>query len=287
MRSSAIVMTNPRFECLSDVRFVDWNHKVETFSTSTADQALATCIRLGRLVRSLQHSQAECLQRLIQLLGIDMVAVMDDESVSFITTHAFSKLLKRPFGSRMSSNVKVKDSPRVEFHDHEHIDQPERCCHNDTEVRGDDGFGVVPHESHPALAGIGRTPRRLGYVVPNRPRRNLHSDFQQEFVGDAFLTPCGIVHGHFNDQLLHVGRHTWTAAGSRFPLPKQSEPAPMPTNQCIGLDDREGVPPVEETGEMGERKTNGVGSAPRLDLSLNIEAELFAEQQILGGDSRR
>src|SRR2546422_6130518 len=109
MRSSAIVMANPRFECLSDVRFVDRNHKVETFSTSTADQALAKCIRLGRLVRSLQHSQAERLQRLIQLLGIDMVAVMDDESVSFITTHAFSKLLKRPFGSRMSSNVKVKD----------------------------------------------------------------------------------------------------------------------------------------------------------------------------------
>src|SRR5499427_9710768 len=79
----------------------------------------------------------------------------------------------------------------------------------------------------------------------------------------------------------------WTATGSRFPFPKHSEPAAMPTNQCVGLDDHEGVPPVEETREMGQRKTNGVGSAPRLDLSLNVEAELFAEEQILGGNSSR
>jgi hypothetical protein len=32
-----------------------------------------------------------------------------------------------------------------------------------------------------------------------------------------------------------------------------------------------------------KRKTNGVGSAPRLDLSFNVEAELFAEEQILLG----
>ena len=61
----------------------------------------------------------------------------------------------------------------------------------------------------------------------------------------------------------------------------------MPPNQCVGLDDREGVPPVEETRKMGKRKTNGVGSTPRLDLSLNVEAELFAEEQILGGNSSR
>jgi hypothetical protein len=30
----------------------------------------------------------------------------------------------------------------------------------------------------------------------------VDSDFQKEFVGDAFLAPCRIVHGHFNDQLL-------------------------------------------------------------------------------------
>jgi hypothetical protein len=145
MRPSTIVMAGPGFECPSDVGFVEWNYKIETFSTSTADQALAKCIRLRRLIRSLQHSQPERLQRLIQFLRIDTVTVMDNESVSFIIAHAFSKLLKRPLGRRMLSNVKVKDAPRVEFHDHEHVDQPKRCCHNDKEVGGDDGLRVIAH----------------------------------------------------------------------------------------------------------------------------------------------
>src|SRR5215472_9922936 len=49
MRSSTIVMARPGFKRLSDVGFVEWNHKIETFSTCTADQALAKCIRLGDL----------------------------------------------------------------------------------------------------------------------------------------------------------------------------------------------------------------------------------------------
>ena len=73
--------------------FVEGNDKVETFSTSTADQALTKCIPLRAFVWSLQHDQPERLQRLIEFLRIDTVAVMDNESVSFIATHAFPKLL--------------------------------------------------------------------------------------------------------------------------------------------------------------------------------------------------
>src|SRR5215510_3928118 len=80
----------------------------------------------------------------------------------------------------------------------------------------------------------------------------------------------------------HVDGH-----GVVISISKTLGTAAVPANQCVGLDDREGVPPVEGTREMGKRKTNGVGSAPRLDLSLNVEAELFAEEQILGGNSSR
>src|SRR5215471_12639973 len=170
MRSSTIVMAGPGFKRLSDVGFVEWNHKNETFSTCTADQALAKCIRLGRLIRSPQHSQPKRLQRLIQVLRIDTVTIMDNESVSFLTANGFSELLKRPLGRRMLSDVKVKDTPRVEFHDHEHVDQPESCCHNDKEVGGDDGLRVIAHESHPALGRVRRAPR--GVVRKNAIRRS-------------------------------------------------------------------------------------------------------------------
>jgi hypothetical protein len=106
MRPSAIVMAGPGFERLSDVGFVEWNHKIETFSTCT-DQALAKCIPLRRLIRSLQHGQPERLQRLIQFLRIDTVTVMDNESVSFITAHALSistsHLIQRRNGRRSKS----------------------------------------------------------------------------------------------------------------------------------------------------------------------------------------
>ena len=42
---------------------------------------------------------------------------------------------------------------------------------------------------------------------------------------------------------------------------------------------------LEEAGESSQRKANGVGGPPRFYLSLDIEAELFAQKQILGGDS--
>ena len=58
----------------------------------------------------------------------------------------------------------------------------------------------------------------------------------------------------------------------------------MPTSQRIGLDDRECVTPVEESGEMGERKPGGVGTTPRPDVALDIEAELFTQKEVFGGD---
>ena len=165
MRPSAIVMVCPRFECLSDMSFIERNHKVETFSTSAADQALTKCIRLRAFIRSLEYGQAERLQRLIEFLRIDTVAVMDSESVSFIASHAFSKLLKRPLGSRMLRNVKVKNTSRLEFHDHKHINQSERCCRNDEEVGGDDVFGVVVCKNSTVAASLGNAPRVGRYAT--------------------------------------------------------------------------------------------------------------------------
>ena len=80
---------------------------------------------------------------------------------------------------------------------------------------------------------------------------------------DPFLAPCWIVGGHFNDQRTDVGGHAGSAAGPRFPFPKETETLAMPTNQRVGFDDRESISPIEETGESNERKANGGGGPPR------------------------
>src|SRR5262249_12860784 len=47
MRPTAMSMGRPGFECMSDMHCLERNNEVETFTSSTADQALAKCIRLG------------------------------------------------------------------------------------------------------------------------------------------------------------------------------------------------------------------------------------------------
>src|SRR2546427_3925645 len=274
MRPAAVVMRRPRFQGLPNVRFVERDYKVQTLSASTTDQALAKSIGLGRFVRSLQDGQPQRFQRCVQLAEIDPVTVMDHKSVTFIASNTFSKLLKRPLGSRMLSNVKVKDSPRVEFHDHKDINQLERCGDNDKEVAGDNGFRMIADERHPALAWVQRTFGRLRHVAPNSARRNLNANLQQEFIGNPFLSPCQIICCHFVDQLAHLDGNPRSATRPRFPFPKQTEPFAMPTDERVGFDDREGIPPIEKAGEPSQRKAIGVGGLSRFCFSLGIEAEL-------------
>jgi hypothetical protein len=87
---------------VGSISFIERNHKVETFSTSTADQALTKCIRLRAFVRSLQHGQPERLQQLIEFLRIDSVAVMDNESE---TLHRHSRILETAEASTRQSDV--------------------------------------------------------------------------------------------------------------------------------------------------------------------------------------
>ena len=56
----------------------------------------------------------------------------------------------------------------------------------------------------------------------------------------------------------------------------------MPTNQRVGFDDGEGVPPVEETGQLSQCKANGIVSSSWFDFALDIYGELFAQKQVLG-----
>jgi hypothetical protein len=75
----------------------------------------------------------------------------------------------------MSGNVKVKDSPRFDLHDDEHIDELERCRYNDKEVTGDDSYGMVAQERHPPLGRINWARWILRHVGAKalRPSRQL------------------------------------------------------------------------------------------------------------------
>ena len=119
MWTSTIVMLAPGFDRLSNVVFVDGNHEIQKLPTSASDQSFAIGICLGRSVGSFQDRQPQRFHRRVQFSRIDTVAIMNDESVSFIARNTFSKLLQRPIGRRVARDIKMKDSSRTDFHDEE------------------------------------------------------------------------------------------------------------------------------------------------------------------------
>ena len=58
----------------------------------------------------------------------------------------------------------------------------------------------------------------------------------------------------------------------------------MPTDQRVGFDNGERIPPVEQVRQSSQRKANGVGCATWPDFPLHKKTELFAQKQILGRD---
>ena len=148
----------------------------------------------------------------------------------------------------MSRDVELKDAPSANFDDDKHIDQLKRGCYYNEEVARDDRFGMVPHECHPALLRIWRTYGHFRHVASYCTRRNSNADFNQQFIGDASLTPRRIADGHFGDQLPQFNRHPRSAAGPGFPFPKQTKALAMPTNQRVGFDDDERILPIETIG---------------------------------------
>ena len=95
---------------------------------------------------------------------------MDDESISFVASDAFSKLLQSPIGSWMSGDIEVKNTSSCDFNNDEDIDQLKGCRDNDEEVTGDDGIRMVAHEGHPALLWVRRPHGRLGHVATDGAR---------------------------------------------------------------------------------------------------------------------
>jgi len=112
---------------------------------------------------------------------------VNDELIAFISGHTLSELLQRPVGRWMLRHVEVKDAPRPNLHDHQYIDEPKCGRRHNKEVRSNDRFGMIAHESHPPLRRNGRTFGILWHIPTDRTRRNPNPDLQQQLIGDPFL----------------------------------------------------------------------------------------------------
>src|SRR2546426_10480754 len=100
----------------------------------------------------------------------------------------------------MLGYVEVQNTSGLDFHDDEHIDQLERGRHDDEEVAGDDGFGMVADKRKRCEGSVGR----LGFcgmwrrIVPGEIRMPIFSNSSSAMRSSP---QGGITHSHFRDQL--------------------------------------------------------------------------------------
>jgi hypothetical protein len=129
---------------------------------------------------------------LIELVGEDTIAVMDQEAVAIVSRDRFTQLLQRPVFGGMVGYMRMENPACCVFHHHKNIEEPKGDRDHHAKIAGDDGLGMVADKRPPAL-GVNVLPstgvHALRHVLPHGPRRHPQAQLEQEFVGNAFFTP--------------------------------------------------------------------------------------------------
>src|SRR5262245_2056162 len=159
---------------------------------------------------------------LVQSPRENTVSIMDEETVAMFSRDGFAQLLERPWGCGMGRHIAVEHAACGVLHHDKHVEETQGGGDHHAEVTCDDRLGMIAHKGLPALGG--RTfpstmVHALGHVLPYRPRRDPQAQLQEEFIGNALLTPRGILTGHTTDERLQVRRER-RASRDGLPAPE-------------------------------------------------------------------
>ena len=107
--------------------------------------------------------------------------------------------------------------------------------------------------------------------------RHTNAEFDRQLGRNSCLSPGGILTDHAGDQRADTSGQLWPAR-FRPPLPKQLESHAVPSDQSVGPDNEQGIPPTEQSGPEYETESRGIIQATRLDLVFRIEGQLLSEE---------
>src|SRR5262249_16919652 len=135
----------------------------------------------------------------------DTVAIVHNEAMCALASHARSELLDDPRRGWMFGYIPVHESARADVEHDEDVDQVEAGRHRHKEVAADQLASMIAHERAPRLgrqSGFERT--RPAHVAPDSAGRQGDTQLQQQFRGNAVLTPRPVRPRDVGDQLLDV-----------------------------------------------------------------------------------
>src|ERR1700745_2118643 len=109
----------------------------------------------------------------------------------------------------MSRQVVVKNAAAAHLHCHEDEQHPESNCDGNQKVTGHNSRSVILDEGSPMLVRVSSwspIPRVLRPILPHRSRRNIDTEFQGQFIGDALFSPGDVFLHHASDELADLLR---------------------------------------------------------------------------------
>ena len=176
----------------------------------------------------------------------------------------------------------MKNSTGAQFHHHEHIKGTEAGRHDYEEVAGHDRFGVIVNEREPTLLWIGRAHgAAVAQVLLHGAGRNPDPQLQFQLVGEAFLSPGGILSGHLPDQFLEILGQPRPSHRSRPAAPEQTESLAMPSDERVRLHIHRRIAPLEHLAQGRHHPPGGIVGPSWPDLPLLEERQLFPEEEVL------
>jgi hypothetical protein len=124
------------------MRFRQGNEPIKALAPDGADDTFANRIGLWTSWRRFQHGDAEICNRLVQVRGKDIVAVVKQVLIPAYQSNRLAQLLQSPSRGRMGRDIEMDQAPAVVLNDHEYIQEAKRRGDDDKEIARDDPFGV-------------------------------------------------------------------------------------------------------------------------------------------------
>src|SRR5919201_4692963 len=98
---------------------------------------------------------------------------------------------------------------------------------------------------------------RLGQILADGARRDLHTELEPQFIGNALLAPCQVVTSHLADKSLRCHREGW-ASRTRCAAPQSSEPLALPSFERFRMHQRQSRSPVKPLRQPDQGQTGGI-----------------------------
>ena len=159
--------------------FSQWDHEVKAFSAERTDDPFTEAVSLGTSRWRFEYAQSPVCNGSVELGRENTIAVMDEKTVVMVRVDGFSQLLQCPRCSGVGCHIAVHNPSGLVFDNHEYVEQPKRCRHDNTEVSGQYRRRMIANKGGPALIATRLLPRAFGHVLAYRTGRNLDPELEQ------------------------------------------------------------------------------------------------------------